>query len=184
MPYDPSIHHRRSIRLKDYDYAQPGAYFLTLVAWKRASLFGEIANGQIRLLPAGEAAQACLQRLPDHFEVRIDAWVVMPNHLHAVVVLISPRTGDERKPDQGPKLPTRMGSQPGSLSAVVQNFKSVSTRKINALRRSPGIPVWQRNFFEHVVRNDTEWQNIRQYILGNPARWGEDRLNLDALRPG
>jgi len=88
MKYNPDIHHRRSIRLRDYDYSQAGAYFITICAHNRECLFGEIADGAMRLNAAGEIAMQCWQEIPLHFpHSALDEWVIMPNHLHGIVVL-------------------------------------------------------------------------------------------------
>ncbi|HLE28800.1 MAG TPA: transposase [Anaerolineales bacterium] len=193
MKYDPAKHHRRSIRLKGYDYAQAGAYFVTILARHGECVFGKVTTGQMRLNAVGQAAARVWQALPYHFPgVTLDGWVMMPNHMHGIVILAgevggmrkgeasapgSPDISDTRRADASP-LPERPhGTAPRSLGAIVQNFKSVSTRRINALRQTPGQPVWQRNYYEHVIRGETDLQRIRQYIVNNPAKWHEDENN-------
>jgi putative transposase len=180
---DLDRHHRRSIRLKGHDYAQPGAYFVTICTRERECLFGHVVNGEMRLNDAGEIARRCWEDIPDHFPHAVsDAVVIMPNHVHGVIVIhgrgeasvplhvSKERTGSDASPlRQRPN-----GTQPGSLSAIVQNLKSISTRRMNAARGMLGTPVWQRNYYEHVVRNDEELEAIRQYILNNPANWVTD----------
>jgi len=185
MSYDPKKHHRRSIRLKDYDYTRPGAYFVTLVTWQRQHRFGEIIDGEKHLNTPGDILKSCWLRLPDHFPVRLDAWVIMPNHFHAILLLQDSRKGEAsahvdlihpsaHQADASPRQP--IGTQPGSLGAILQNFKSVTTRKINQIHNSPGVPVWQRNYYEHILRSEAEWQRIYSYIVANPHRWIEDQL--------
>ena len=184
MPYDPRIHHRRSIRLKGYDYTAAGAYYVTLNVLQREPIFGEVVNGEMVYSETGNIATACWLRLGDFFPLRLDAWVLMPDHLHGIIVIedtgigkgeasagsrngIRPVTADA-SPLQAPQRPT--GTKSASLNAIIQNYKSISTRKINQYRGTPGSSVWQRDYFERVIRDEVEWQRIRRYILDNPLR--------------
>ena len=135
MPrYDPRRHHRRSIRLKGYDYSQPGAYFVTMVARQREHIFGSMGEA----FTTGNYSQ------------------------------------DEQVPaNASPHHP--IGTQPGSLNAIIQNFKSISTRKINQARNTPGNKIWQRDYYERIIRNDQELNAIRQYIRENPFNWPQDQ---------
>jgi len=187
MRFDHNRHHRRSVRLKGQDYAEPGAYFVTVCTRDRACLFGHVMNGEMHLNEAGEVAQRCWEDIPHHFpRAALDAMIIMPNHLHGIIVIQGkgeasnvplhvPKT--TRRSDASPLRQRPNGTQPGSLSAIVQNFKSISTRKINAARRAPGTPVWLRNYYEHVVRNEAELAAIREYMQANPARWDDDENN-------
>jgi REP element-mobilizing transposase RayT len=194
MEYDAAKHHRRSIRLSGYDYRSPGAYFVTLCIQGGECLLGEVVDGEMRLSEWGEIASHYWMRIPDHVNhVQLDAWVVMPNHLHGIIVIVS---GGEASPGRSASAydPTPGGArpqgkdiardasplQPGSLGAIVGNYKSVSTRRINRVRGTPGIRFWQRNYWEHIIRNEQSLNRIRQYIQSNPARWGEDQLHPDA----
>jgi putative transposase len=190
---DPNKHHRRSIRLSGWDYRQAGAFFATLVTQGRETLFGQIVNGEMMLSPLGRVVMTMWQRLPSHFsQVRLDEFIVMPNHLHGIIWLLN--NGESRDKVSSVEaqfedsLPVQWVGQgttaqemshphrleSGSLGAVVGNFKSVTTRRINQMRHSPGAPVWQRNYYEHIVRDEHELNTIRQYILDNPSRWEED----------
>ena len=193
MRFDPEKHHRRSIRLKGHDYSQPGAYFVTICTRDQECLFGHVVNGEMRLNDAGEIAQRCWEEIPRHFPlVELDAFVVMPNHVHVIIVIQGrgeasvPLHVSKERPgsDASPLRQRPNGTQPGSLSAIVQNFKSISTRRMNAARSTPGTPVWQRGFYEHVVRDEEELRAIREYVLGNPARWDEDENNPALLNSG
>lgn len=207
MKFDPSIHHRRSIRLKDYDYSQSGVYFITLVAQDRANLFGEITDGVMCLNRVGEVIRSTWLRLVDLFPIRHDEWVIMPNHLHAIMWILDLSTGEASASrdfldpwrslaDASPQRQA-IGTRSGSLGAIIQNFKSISTRKINQNRSetfannyhavllpskadaSPkgGIRIWQRNYYEHIIRDQPELDRIRQYITDNPHQWEEDQEN-------
>jgi len=173
MPFDPKRHHRRSIRLPRHDYTSAGAYFVTLVTVDRDCLFDDPRHRAI--------AERCWLALPRHFlHTALDAWIVMPNHLHGIVVLQDPPEAAHRGPTLDRTRP-RPGLQPGSLGTVVGTFKSVTARRINRLRRTPSFPVWQRNYYERIVRDERELQHIRAYITANPTRWNLDRENPDRI---
>ena len=178
MKSDSKDHHRRSIRLRDYDYAQIGAYFVTIVTQRRKCLFGEILDGQMRLNDAGRITQTVWDDLPNHYaNVEVDTFVVMPNHIHGIINLIDLPVGAGFKP-----APTNAGTHHG-LSEIVRAFKTFSARRINNSRNTSGAPVWQRNYFEHVIRDEASLNRIRQYIFDNPARWEFDRENPDTTKP-
>jgi REP element-mobilizing transposase RayT len=191
--YDPTRHHRRSIRLKGFDYTRAGAYFVTLCAWRRECVFGEVSAGVVQLSEVGQAVVACWQALPRHFErVTLDAMVVMPNHLHGILLLTAQGKGEAfakqdlditttHTANASPQRP--IGTQPGSLGAIIQNYKSIATRRINALRGTPGLPVWQRNYYEHIIRNERALEAIRRYIHNNPRQWSLDRDHPAQGRP-
>ena len=195
--YDPDKHHRRSIRLPVWDYRQAGAYFVTLVTYDRGTLFGQVVNGEMVLSPFGRVAATMWQRLPSHFScVRLDEFVVMPNHLHGIIWLVNAsggrgeasstetRQSESSMPGEGEgqcaairRMPHPCKMQPGSLGAIMGNFKSVATRRINRMRHTPNALVWQRNYYERIIRNERELDAIRRYILDNPNRWDEDGEN-------
>ena len=191
---------RRSIRLQGYDYTRQGAYFVTICTRNRACLLGDIVEGRMHLSEAGRLAQVAWEYLPHHYpHVQIDVWVIMPNHMHGIVILTKEqatdddmRVGADPKTDVGaiskinvgagfkpaPTIPTRHG-----LSEIVRAFKTFSARRINALHNTVGAPFWQRNYYEHIIRNQSALDRIRQYIADNPARWSED-LENPAVRDG
>jgi len=175
MKYDHNIHHRRSIRLKGYDYSQAGAYFVTICTQDKECLFGDIVDGEIRLNDAGRMVRDIWHKITEHFpHADIDEFVVMPNHFHGIGVINSDGKG------MACHAPTqRQFAKPiaGSLSAIVGSFKSAVTRQINQIRNTPGYPVWQRNYYEHVIRDEEEINRIREYIIGNPAKWSDDENN-------
>jgi REP element-mobilizing transposase RayT len=193
--YDPAKHHRRSIRLPGYDYTSPGAYFVTICVRHGECLLGEVVDGVMRLSDWGRVVQHYWQRIPIHFpHAELDRWVVMPNHLHGVLVMV--RRGEASLSDPSPSqsLPSKARApseepragdaspllRPGSLGATIGNFKSVTTRRINRMRKTPGIPFWHRNYWEHIIRNEASLNRIREYIDTNPARWTEDQLHPEA----
>ncbi len=192
MRFDPERHHRRSIRLKGYDYSQPGAYFVTVCTKDRACVFGEVLNGGMRLNAYGEIAQACWEAISNHFRhVELDKFVVMPNHVHGILWIVR-RVGAHAVgarhavPLRGivPHTPLSRSSWErfgnpvaGSIPTVIRSFKSAVTKRVNELRGTPGIAVWQRNYYEHIIRNEESLNRIREYILTNPMRWMLDREN-------
>lgn len=179
---------RRSIRLRGYDYAQTGAYFITIVTKDRLCLFGDVVGGEMRLNERGPIVQTVWEELPDHYlSVQCDAFVVMPNHIHGIITLANngatgkSDVGAGFKPARGVAVgphSARAGLKPApTLSEVVRAFKTFSARRINEMRGSPGIAVWQRNYYEHVVRSDNELDRIREYIMNNPVQWELDLEN-------
>jgi REP-associated tyrosine transposase len=179
--YNPDGYHRRSIRLRDYDYSQQGAYFVTVCTWQRECLFGEIDNGEMNLTEYGEIVMKCRNAIPDHFPyVTTDEFVIMPNHIHGVVFIVRARHAVPLR---------RIGEQfakpvSGSLSTIIRSFKSVVTKSINTISDTPGMPVWQRNYYEHVIRDEDDFARIRQYIADNATKWGEDENNPVNLTSG
>jgi len=187
MRFDPEKHHRRSVRLKEYDYCQPGVYFVTICTRHRECLLGEIVDGEMRLNPLGTMAAACWHVIPHHFScVVLDEGIIMPNHIHVIIVIQGrgeasavPHhvSNEEPTADASPLQRRPNGTQPGSLSAIVQNFKSISARRMKAARGMLGASIWQRGFYERIIRTEDELRAIGEYVLANPARWNEDENN-------
>ena len=177
MRYDLERHHRRSIRLKGYDYSQPGAYFVTICTQDRVCLFGDVIGGEMQVNALGEIVQAVWDGLSEHYPfVVLDAFVVMPNHVHGVIIITEPMVGAGLKP-----APTKPVCQHHGLSEIVRAFKTFSARRINGLRGTSGVPIWQRNYYEHIIRTEDALQRIREYIATNPLRWHLDRENPHRL---
>ena len=170
---------RRSVRLRNYDYRSAGAYFVTVCSHNRRCLFGNAANGSMVYTPLGEVAVDCWQWLARRYPyVDLDYSVVMPNHVHGIILLGDPRDGC-----RGGSRTAPTGRKP--LGRLIGAFKTVSAKRINRLRGRPAAGVWQRNFYEHVIRNERELLEIRRYILENPLKWELDRENPMATgRPG
>ena len=181
MKFDPQKHHRRSIRLQNYDYTQPGGYFVTIVTYQRDCLFGKIANEEMRLNDYGKIADECWRAIPEHFpNVELDAYVIMPNHVHGVIFIRADenRMATNSSPSVGARhaspLPPH-GVKPKSIGAIVGSFKSSVSKRIGREHNATGI--WQRNYYEHVIRNHEDWDRIHRYIESNPSRWAEDTEN-------
>jgi REP element-mobilizing transposase RayT len=179
---------RRSTRLQDHDYASPGAYFVTVCTKGRECIFGEVEGDEVRLTREGKAAAACWLDIPQHFpHVELDQWVVMPNHLHGILLIGGRGEAFANRPEEcegsleANASPLRIsrahGTNRQSLGAIIQNYKSVSTRLLNRAHGVSGKSIWQRNYYEHVIRGDEDLARIRRYIAGNPARWDLDEEN-------
>ncbi len=168
MAYNPQIHHRRSIRLQGYDYTQPGKYFVTICVSKREHLLGHIENGEMHLNLYGKVVQTNWDYLPKIYtHVELDAFVIMPNHIHCIIVL-----KEETTEAVGVSKRRRQG-----LPEVIRGLKTFSATRINQLRNVKGISVWQRGYYEHIIRNEDALDKIRQYIVHNPVMWDKDNLN-------
>jgi putative transposase len=170
---------------------RPGAYFVTICLRSGACLHGQVVDREMRLSEWGDVASWHWRRIPQQFpSADLDAWVVMPNHLHGIITIggkgeASP-VGDLLTQDLtkgGVALQVsgvaRDASplQRGSLGAFVGNFKSVTTRRINRMRHTPGAPFWQRNYWDHIIRDGRSLNRIRVYVENNPVRWAEDQLH-------
>jgi REP element-mobilizing transposase RayT len=178
MQYDRRKHHRRSIRLPDHDYRSPGAYFVTICTHQGKLLFGEVVDDDVVLNEYGQIAHEEWQASEDiRREIELDAFVIMPNHIHGIV-WIREKDDDSVVGAHG-RAPLRL---PRSLGSFMAGYKSAVTARINRTRDTPGAPVWQRNYYEHIIRNDTALERIREYIQHNAAHWSEDRLHPAAMR--
>jgi REP element-mobilizing transposase RayT len=194
--YDPDKHHRRSIRLKGYDYTRRGAYFVTVCVQHRECLFGSAADAAICLSDAGRMIQPAWDQLPQRFaRLELDASVVMPNHFHASIVLVgAPLVGalpddvpplvDASDPAQPDRAPTRGAPTRTTLGEVVGAFKSLTTNQYGRGVRDLGWPpfqgrFWQRNYYEHIIHSEESLVQIRDYIFMNPQRWQWDSENPD-----
>jgi len=204
-----------SIRLLGYDYSQPGAYFITIVTHNRQCSFGNIIDDEMMLNEFGVLVQnEWLKTGIIRPNINIDAFVVMPNHLHGIIIITDNDNGHSRDSrdsrdsrrdtlqrvstitdtitdtDTDTITDTEMGTETdtgtieqfgkptkNSIPTIVRSFKSTTTKQINQMRQTPMQPLWQRNYFEHVIRDDNELTRIHQYIINNSKRWEEDNLN-------
>ena len=157
---------KNRLRLEGYDYSDAGAYFVTVVTQGRVCLFGDVVDGEMRLNEAGEVVRQGWQSLAGRYgHVGLDAYVVMPNHLHGVVVL-----------DDGGSESLELRKPLGRL---IGSFKTITTQRVNDILGTRDRRLWQRNFYEHVVRDEEDLDRIRDYIAGNPAGWDKDEENPD-----
>ena len=185
--FDPQKHHRRSIRLKGYDYSQEGAYYVTIVTWQREFLFGDIVNQEMMLSPYGEIVQKWWEEIPVHFSnVETGAFVIMPNHVHGVIYILDERRGTVSVPHDnvtqyalgGETPPLRAFDGIPTLGQIVAYFKYQSTKEMNKVENTGTVTkFWQRNYYEHIIRNEKDLQNKTDYIEANPLLWDEDDEN-------
>ena len=169
MSYDPRRHHRRSIRLAQYDYSQEGYYFITLCAQDRFCFFGEIIENKIHLNDPGEMIQKIWNALPQRFpNLKLDKFVLMPNHLHGIVQLHQHKNNE-------------LGTLGHSVGRVFQAFKSITTNTyIQGVKKFKWPEfrgrLWQRNYWEHVINDEYGLHFVREYINDNPKKWASDQL--------
>ena len=174
------LKHRRSLRLSEYDYSQAGAYFVTICVNKRQGLLGTIVNNQIQLNHYGKIAETSWQWLSQAYDyVELDEWIIMPNHLHGII-FISPDNIISTDCRGGSRTAPTGESKIKPLGRLIGAFKTISTKQINFTRKTSGAPFWQRNFYEHVIRDDHSLNRIREYIVTNPLQWDLDRENPQA----
>jgi putative transposase len=188
MPYDPEKYHRHSIRLPDYDYCSAGAYFVTICACQNICLFGDIVDSQMHLSELGQIADGCWRAIPAHHRhVALDSFVVMPNHVHGILWItqaignpgegaryISPlqkNHGEHKTPPHTQPIPS---PSPGSLGVIIGTYKAAVTRAVNRLHWTVEGTVWQRSYYERVIRHQDALRRVRAYIVLNPARWMDD----------
>jgi putative transposase len=175
---------RKSTRLAGYDYSEPGAYFVTIVTANRFCLFGEIVGHEMILNAFGEIVRLEWERTSSlRKEVELGNYQILPTHFHGVIVIHDVKNYF----DPNDSLVSVMQSQRSkrkthSLGSIIAGFKSATTARINTLRDSPGTPVWQPNYYDHIIRNDKEWENINKYIETNILNWQEDEENPDSRR--
>ncbi|HSW64498.1 MAG TPA: transposase [Dissulfurispiraceae bacterium] len=192
------MHHRKTIRLKGYDYSQAGAYFVTICTKDRECLLGNVTGSEMHLNEAGGIVRSVWNGLPDRFPgICLDEFIVMPNHMHGIIVIIDvgaglalpvdakitvgaglalhdPMSTVGHKQQGVHKQQGAASSAPTTLGDVVRAFKSIAAINVNRLLNLSGRPVWQRNYYEHIVRNEAELDKIRKYIADNPFNWGTD----------
>jgi len=177
---------RGSTRIRGYDYSAPGAYFVTLCARGKECVFGEVVDGEARLNETGTIIEVEWFRSADiRQEIALDAFIVMPNHLHGIVIINPKRVGAHGSAPSQDSLSGGVGAhgraplqrRSCSLGSFVAGFKASATKRINDVRGTPGRAVWQRNYYEHVIRGDDDLARIRTYITENPLRWELDEEN-------
>jgi len=171
MNTPPIPFHRHSIRMKEYDYASPGAYFVTVVTYGHKCIFGKIKDNEMHLDDLGMITQECWKQLPDHFfDIEVEPFVVMPNHLHGIITIHE----NDRRGTIYRAPTTKKFGQPvvGSVPTIMRTYKAAVSRL--ARRKLGMVNIWQRNYYEHIVRNQSDLESIAGYILANPIHWSDD----------
>jgi len=179
---DHPQHYRNSIRLKDYDYSLEGAYFVTIVTFQRECLFGKIVNGVIKLNPSGRIAFEQWAFLGKRFPGSdFSTFAILPNHIHGII-FIAKNHGEESQITDAQNLSHGPNGIPKltsvSLGTIIRAYKAAVTFRVNAMRGITHPPVWQPNYYEEIITNQEDYENIWRYIDANPDRWSEDRLNI------
>ncbi len=186
MNYNPEIHHRRSIRLQGYDYSQVGLYFITICVKDRQCLFGNIENGKMILNEIGTIANECWIQIPMHFPNSIlHNHIIMPNHVHGIIELTKNNNGLSNNVVVGvqnfePLQPRKNEFQkiiPRSIGSIVRGFKIGVSKWI--LNNTNLDSIWQRNYYEHIIRNNQSYLTISEYIINNPRNWNEDKFSCN-----
>ena len=203
--YDPNIHQRRSIRLKGYDYSQAGLYFITICCQDRIYRFGNVVNGEMILNEYGQIAYDEWLKTPEvRPNVQLGEFIIMPNHIHGIIQLLGrgeshspvnkgefnspqpnkgefnspqPKTDESNSPQ--PKSdesnsPQRLRSPSQTIGAIIRGYKSSVTRQLGLMGLEGKL--WQRNYYEHIIRNEQSHQRISNYIINNPAKWTDDKF--------
>jgi REP element-mobilizing transposase RayT len=165
---------RKNIRLKEYDYSQPGEYFVTICTKDREHRFGRIVKGRMSMNDHGTVVESCWKEIPKHYQnIGLDEFTVMPDHFHGIVMILEKSIvgATHASPQQGKR--NRLGD-------VVGSFKSAATKRMNETSGTPGVSVWQRGYYDHIIRDEQSLDRIRDYIIDNPRRWSADGNNADA----
>ena len=180
MIHNCDRHQRRSIRLRDYDYSQTGAYFVTICTHNKDCLFGNVVNGEMVLNKYGRIVKEEWIKTSDiRKNVELDVFTIMPNHFHGILVIIDKCRGTVHR---APTLEQFAKPTSGSIPTIIRYFKSAVTRHVNELRGMSNTPLWQRNYYEHVIRNEEDLNDIREYIVNNAMKWDLDSENPNNAR--
>jgi len=171
---------RRSVRLPGFDYSKIGMYFVTVCASERRCIFGEVRDDETVLSSIGQIVSACWIEIPHHFpNVKIEAYVVMPNHIHGILTIHSNWKGAGSQEKLAAPMESFGKPTPRSIPTIVRSFKAAASRHSRESGYVKGESIWQRGYYEHVLRNTREYVEVTNYILQNPARWADDEDNLD-----
>jgi REP element-mobilizing transposase RayT len=180
MTYNPDKHHRRSVRLKEYDYSRAGAYFITICTYNKECILGNVLNGEILLSKYGVIVENEWMKTSEiRTNVILDKYVVMPNHIHGIIIILD----DGRDTEHRVPIFEQFGKPiSNSIPTIIRSCKAVTTKLINEIRKSYGKTVWQSRFYDHIIRNRNELDKIRQYIINNPLQWEFDKENPDTIK--
>jgi REP element-mobilizing transposase RayT len=179
--YNPNIHHRKSIRLKGYDYSQAGLYFITICCQDRICHFGDVVNGKMVCNEYGKIAyNEWMNTVNIRKNVELGEFIIMPNHIHGIIQLLgrgesnSPDNGNEsNSPDNGGVCKTPLRSPSQTIGAIVRGYKSSVTKQLGFDGK-----LWQRNYYEHIIKNEKSYQTITEYIINNSAKWADDKFYI------
>ena len=176
MKYNPDKHHRRSIRIPDFDYSQTGWYFVTICVLDRKYFFGDVVDGRVKLNEYGNIVNNCWNSIPDHFpNVNLDEYIIMPNHVHGIInIFLNDDVGIQNV--ESLRVNKYQHIIPQSVGSIIRGFKTGVTKWF---RNNTDIYiVWQKNYYERIIRNENELNKIRKYIVNNSANWETDKENI------
>src|SRR5271155_3295996 len=180
MSYSGPLPRRRSIRLPDFDYSHPGSYFVTILSHDAKLIFGELILGRMKLSAIGSIVSDCWRDIPIHFPgIELSEFIVMPNHIHGIVRIPARARRAVPLPRHAEKVEAYGSPCAGSVPTIVRSFKSAVPLKARKLLGRPDERLWQRNYFERVIRNEREFNKVSRYIAQNPARWEFEQDKLD-----
>jgi REP element-mobilizing transposase RayT len=172
MKQTPSYPPRRNLRVPEFDYSQPGAYFVTIVTHDRITFFGQIVDGEMVLNEVGKMVERVWIAIPEHFpNVELGEFVIMPNHIHGIISISVEAT------HASPLPRVSKGPMPGSIGAIIGSFKSAATKRFHEIPHNPETQLWQRNYYERFIRNERDYKAIFEYINSNPMNWDKDEEN-------
>ena len=181
--YNPTIHHRRSIRLKGYDYSQAGLYFITICCQDRVCRLGKIENGVMICNELGEIAYREWMKTAElRPQIELDAFMVMPNHIHGILkinemdmdTLHSPNNMGDNMGDNTGECNSPLRSPSNTIGAIIRGYKSSVTKQFGLMGFDEKL--WQRNYYEHIIRDEQSYQIISEYIINNPKKWADDKF--------
>lgn len=188
MSYNPKVHHRQSIRLRSYDYSQPGWYFITICTYERRMIFGDIVDGQMILNGTGKIVEKYWREIASSYhQINLHDFVIMPNHLHGIIQIVgaqfiapnldvAPNSDVASELNKGAINKGAINRAP-TVGEIVRGFKARCSWAINKNIDMCGVPVWQRNYHEHIIRSQEAYSAITEYVRTNPQRWQEDRYH-------
>lgn len=182
--YNQDIHHRRSIRLQGYDYSQAGLYFVTICSYQREPLFGAVIENSMKLNLTGSLIDKLWSELPEKFpQIKLHEYIVMPNHIHGIIEIVTPEGVINHAPTEsgitvGAQFIAPCLAKRYTIGNIIRVFKARCTHAVNSIRNTPGLPVWQRNYYEHIIRNEAAYLKIADYIKNNPQKWTEDTYHV------
>ncbi len=185
MKQKPDLPQRRNTRLRGYNYSQLGSYFVTICVQHHQCIYGPIIDGKMQLNELGRIAIEWWNKIQQHYSsVKTDDYVIMPNHLHGIITLKPVGARSPRPNNTSPSVGARSPrpKDPPSLGKIVAYFKYQSTKHINQKHNTPGTRIWQRNYHDHIIRDDNDLQRLRQYIQNNPMKWELDKFHPDNIR--
>jgi len=170
---------RINLRLRDYDYSLPGSYFVTICVKERKNLFGDIIDGEMCRNQCGKIVKSMWDEITNHYDgILLDEFIVMPNHVHGIIIITEDSVGVIHESPLKMNIKERRQML---LSKIIGRFKMNSSKQINNIRNTPGMSVWQRNYYDHIIRNQKSFHRIQEYIIRNPERWQMNKENPDQI---